>query len=186
MLKSELRKIYKAKRLALSSKDKSTKEKHIISSLLTNFDFSNSSVHVFLPIEKLKEIDTFPILRSLFDLKCRVFTSIINSIDKMDSIELFNDTKFEFDKWGIPVPENCKELYKGSFETILVPLLYCDSNGNRIGYGKGYYDRFLKQHPKSNFIGLNYFDPDTDIEDVEQFDVKLTQLVSPNNVYRFK
>lgn len=186
MLKSELRNIYKAKRLSLSPDEKSVMDKQIKSLLLTRFDFNNSSVHVFLPIEKLKEIDTFSLLRNLYEMNCKVFTSVINSNDEMDSIELFHDTEFEFDQWGIPVPENCEQLYTGSFDVILVPLLYCDQKGNRIGYGKGYYDRFLKKHPKSKFIGMNYFDPDADIEDVEQFDVKLTELVTPNNVYRFK
>jgi 5-formyltetrahydrofolate cyclo-ligase len=68
---------------------------------------------------------------------------------------------------------------------ILVPLLTFDLLGHRIGYGKGYYDRFLKLcRPTAQKIGISLFDPEDQLP-AEDYDIKLTQVITPSQFYSF-
>jgi 5-formyltetrahydrofolate cyclo-ligase len=67
-----------------------------------------------------------------------------------------------------------------------VPLLAFDEKGFRVGYGKGFYDRFLKQCKDGGIkIGLSYFNPIDTIEDAGEFDVPLNFCITPQKVYVF-
>jgi 5-formyltetrahydrofolate cyclo-ligase len=68
----------------------------------------------------------------------------------------------------------------------LVPLLAYDLKGNRVGYGKGYYDRFLAEcRPDALKIGFSYFEPEEQINDTEDFDIPLNYCVTPHRCYEF-
>ncbi|MNT52815.1 5-formyltetrahydrofolate cyclo-ligase family protein [compost metagenome] len=69
---------------------------------------------------------------------------------------------------------------------VLTPLLYCDSSGNRVGYGKGFYDQFFSEYPNINKkIGLNFFPPNEIITDVYEKDVQLDAVITPNQIFKF-
>ena len=69
---------------------------------------------------------------------------------------------------------------------ILVPLLAYDLQGNRVGYGKGFYDRFLaKCNANVQKVGLSYFEPLDSIGDAESFDIKLNSCISPEKIWIF-
>ena len=69
---------------------------------------------------------------------------------------------------------------------VLVPLLAFDSKGYRVGYGKGFYDRFLKQCRNDCVkIGLSYFEPIDAINDAGEFDVPLDFCITPQKAYVF-
>jgi 5-formyltetrahydrofolate cyclo-ligase len=69
---------------------------------------------------------------------------------------------------------------------VFVPLLACDTKGNRVGYGKGFYDRFLDNcKPNVQKVGLSFFEPIAELKDVNSTDIKLNYLVTPEQVYRF-
>ncbi|WP_162303782.1 5-formyltetrahydrofolate cyclo-ligase [Paracnuella aquatica] len=71
-------------------------------------------------------------------------------------------------------------------ELVLVPLLCFDEQGNRVGYGKGYYDRFLQQCNSDCLkVGLSYFEPIAQIEDASEYDVPLNLCITPQKVYVF-
>ena len=87
---------------------------------------------------------------------------------------------------------NYKEPYNNIFndpeeiDLILVPLLAFDTYGYRVGYGKGYYDKFLKECREDLVkIGFSYFDPVDVIDDINAFDVKLTYCITPNANFTF-
>jgi 5-formyltetrahydrofolate cyclo-ligase len=72
-------------------------------------------------------------------------------------------------------------------DIVFVPLLAVDKQGNRVGYGKGFYDRFLRKcAPGCQFIGLHYFDLEDRIDDVLPTDIRLNAVVMPNKVVRFE
>ena len=87
-------------------------------------------------------------------------------------------------KFGIPEPiETQKSFFP---DVVLVPLLAFDNNKNRLGYGKGYYDRFLAQCPENTLkVGLSFFDPVSIIEDINRHDIALDHAVTPRGVYTF-
>ena len=69
---------------------------------------------------------------------------------------------------------------------VFVPLLAYDKQGNRVGYGKGFYDNFLsKCKPETIKIGLSFFPPEDKIDDVFESDVKLNFCVTDSQIFEF-
>lgn len=73
--------------------------------------------------------------------------------------EVTNLAQLKISSWGIcePDPNLCKEMDLGKVDAILVPALGFDKNNHRLGYGKGYYDRFFSSFKtKQNWIGIGF------------------------------
>lgn len=71
-------------------------------------------------------------------------------------------------------------------DMVLVPLLAFDKMGNRVGYGKGFYDRFLAECKIScKRIGISFFDPIEKIEEVDGNDISLTDCLTPSQLFNF-
>jgi 5-formyltetrahydrofolate cyclo-ligase len=69
---------------------------------------------------------------------------------------------------------------------VFVPLLAFDTLGNRVGYGKGFYDQFLSEcQPETIKIGLSFFEAENTITDVFEKDVRLDFCITPKKCYRF-
>jgi 5-formyltetrahydrofolate cyclo-ligase len=89
-------------------------------------------------------------------------------------------------KWNIPEPAEGIEIDVSLLQVVFVPLLVCDEKGHRVGYGKGYYDRFLGQcKPEIVKIGLSFFDPIPEIDDVYSGDIPLDFCVCPTKTVAF-
>ena len=71
-------------------------------------------------------------------------------------------------------------------DIFIIPLLISDKKGNRVGYGKGYYDKLLANYPKSIKIGLSLFEPINQINDINKYDIKMEYLILPDNFYCYK
>ena len=98
---------------------------------------------------------------------------------------LTDSTALQLNAYGIPEPIEGIEVAVEKLDVVFVPLLAFDHHGNRVGYGQGFYDRFLKQcRPDAIKIGLSFFDPLDSIETNEN-DVRLDMVVTPNQVYNF-
>ena len=69
---------------------------------------------------------------------------------------------------------------------MFVPLLAYDKLGNRVGYGKVFYDQFLSEcSPETLKIGLSFFEPEEQINDVFENDIQLDYCVSPHTIFKF-
>ncbi|SEH50319.1 5-formyltetrahydrofolate cyclo-ligase [Epilithonimonas hominis] len=183
--KTELRTIYKAERMALSQDEVNFLSKKIFEQFILQFNIiENQKVNVFLPIEKFNEINTQIFIDYFFDKNVRVFVPKIQG-ENMISVEIFPNSEFEINKWGIKEPISNIDA-NVELDYVLTPLLYCDQFGNRVGYGKGFYDSFFssdfKIHKK---IGLNYFNPQEDVEDVFESDVALDGLITPSQYFDY-
>ena len=68
----------------------------------------------------------------------------------------------------------------------MIPLLAFDKKGFRVGFGKGYYDKFLARC-KPNVIkaGLSFFDPVDEINDISGFDIPLNFCITPKEIFSF-
>ena len=185
LTKKELRTIYKEKRMALSQDEVNFLSKKIFEQFVLQFNIiENQKVNIFLPIKKFNEIDTQFFIDYFFDKKGRVFVPKIQS-EKMISVEIFPDSEFEINQWGIREPiSNISSSVE--LDYVLTPLLYCDEFGNRVGYGKGFYDSFFMSDLKiHNKIGLNFFSPNEAIVDVFEKDVALDGLITPSEFVNF-
>jgi 5-formyltetrahydrofolate cyclo-ligase len=87
---------------------------------------------------------------------------------------------------GITEPKEIVPIDSLDIDLVLVPMLVCDLVGYRVGYGKGYYDRFLSTCREDVVrLGLSYFEPIERIQDTHRFDVPLTHCLTPTEFYEF-
>ncbi len=185
MKKNELRKIYKQKRADLSANEVTKLEQNIYKKVI-DLDFSAiENVHIFLPIEKQKEINTYPIIDFLRQQNKQIVISKSNFKDSTLTHFYFDkDTILEVNKWGIPEPKNAKKFNVKDIDLVFIPMLISDKNNYRVGYGKGFYDRFLSECRNNvKTIGLNFFKPISKIEDVNKFDVSLDKVIFGEDFY---
>jgi len=186
MKKSELRKKYLEMRKALSIDEVSLLSENIFKNFINYFKpFSGQKVHIFIPIEKFKEINTQIYIDYFLSRDIRIFVPKIVDT-KLISVEIFADSKFELNNWGISEPVSNENSEVLDFDFVITPLLYCDRHGNRVGYGKGFYDGFFETlSGKTKKIGVNYFNPDENIDDVWENDIPVDYLVTPTEVLSF-
>ncbi len=147
-------------------------------------------VHTFLPILSKKEPDTFRIIDWLLQAYPTIRIAVPRVADAQRGILVHHlyggqDT-LEKNKWGIPEPTGGMRVHPSDIDTILVPLLAEDLVGHRVGYGAGFYDRFLASCPPDALkIGLSLFEPVARIADVQPTDVPLDGCITPSQVYWF-
>jgi 5-formyltetrahydrofolate cyclo-ligase len=189
MLKAELRKIYKEKRMALSVKDKlKLDDLLLIQFQKLQIDIPNL-IMTYSPFEKYNEFNP-ELITDYCYFKSPNQTLFFPKIDELEDTmfcEVVNDeTTFELNKYGIAEPVDGLPMFPEEIDLILVPLLAFDKHGYRVGYGKGYYDKFFKECREDVVkIGISYFDPIDAIDDVNAFDVKLDYCITPHNNYTF-
>ena len=190
MTKAELRKLYLEKRLSLSDEEYDQLTTTLCKNFFDQIDLTGISVlHTFLPLEKNREPDTWLIIRQLR----RQFPAVRISIPKINTltntIESFfyeNSEQLSKNSWGIWEPQDGVKTELEEIELVVVPMLVCDLFGQRVGYGKGFYDRFLSAcDPTCKRVGMCFFEPVDKIDDVTGFDIPLHSCVTPLKVYHF-
>ena len=194
MTKIQLRKICRQKRLSLSETDAHEKSLAIAELFLTNFQRFDL-LHTFIPIKKYNEPDVSLIYNQL-PVYAKVFISKTLKSGELMHIHWDSTVLLKENKWGVIEPENTAGVldsasffrnFKHQKIIVLVPLLAFDTHGNRLGYGGGYYDRFLAQaHENTLKVGISFFEPVPDIPDVQIHDIKLDYCITPKQVWHFK
>jgi len=104
---------------------------------------------------------------------------------QMESILLESQTTFVRNKWGIEEPELGVLVEPFEIDIILLPLITFDVYGHRLGYGGGYYDRYLPYCVNATKIGLSYFEPVSIIPETNKYDVKMNSCITPEKVFKF-
>ena len=143
--------------------------------------------HLFLTIEEQKEINTEYILQILAGKDKEI---VISKCDfatlGMTHFLLTDNTKIKKNSYNVPEPVDGLEVPDAKIDVVFVPLLAYDKQGNRVGYGKGFYDNFLSKCKLETFkIGLSFFPPEEKIENVSANDVKLDFCVTPEEIIKF-
>lgn len=186
MTKSELRKKYKALRKSLTSVEVEEKSLVIANQLLSLDIWDYSYYHVFLPIEAQNEVDTEFLLHILQGKDKHIMISKSNFKDRSLTHFLLTDqTKLVVNEWGIPEPQDGISIPESNTEVVFVPLLAYDKKGARVGYGKGFYDRFLNGAKPKQIIGLSFFEPEEDLIETGVHDVSLDICVYPEGIVEF-
>ncbi|AMA50476.1 MULTISPECIES: 5-formyltetrahydrofolate cyclo-ligase [Flavobacterium] len=188
MNKKDLREKYKTLRKSLVFDEIMNDSLNIANHCLDLPIWDKTYFHLFLPIEKQKEINTEFILQILSGRDKEVVVSKSNfETREMTHYLLTDNTQFQVNDYGIPEPVEGIEVPVSKINVVFVPLLAYDKKGNRVGYGKGFYDQFLSVcKPETIKIGLSYFDPEELISDVSTSDIMLDYCVTPFGVIQFK
>ncbi|MCA5006042.1 5-formyltetrahydrofolate cyclo-ligase [Sphingobacterium bovistauri] len=190
MTKDQLRSEYKKKRNNLSIEVRLYLNLQILENL-KQFDWQlYTYVHVYFPIEKFNEPDTSSFIKWITvnfpHIKLVVSKSDFSKGVMMNYL-LEKDTKLVENNWGILEPVGGRIVEETQIDVVLVPLLVVDKQGNRVGYGKGFYDKFLgncRTDVKS--YGISFFEPIDCISDVGEWDRRLTNCITPLKIYSFK
>lgn len=185
--KEKLRKYYKFKRAALSEKERAEYAiqirgmcAHWLSTRPELIHF-----HLFLPIVQLHEIDTYIIKDLLESAHKIVYTSVLGLGLEMQTVQLEIDSKYTVGRLGVPLPVAASKVDSKILDVVFVPLLAFDETGNRIGFGKGYYDEFLRHLSQDVLkVGLSYFLPEQKITE-ENHDVRLDFCITPTRIFNF-
>jgi 5-formyltetrahydrofolate cyclo-ligase len=187
MTKAELRKKYKALRSNLSLDQVDSYSMDIANRLISLDIWSHTYYHLFLSIAEHKEVQTEFILNILHAKDKEVVISKSDfSTQTMINYLLTDNTIIKKNHWNIPEPVDGIEVPNSKIEVVFVPLLAFDKKGNRVGYGKGFYDKFLSSCSKETIkIGLSFFEAEESIDDVSSNDVPLDYCVTPEKVYHF-
>ncbi|RZJ51288.1 MAG: 5-formyltetrahydrofolate cyclo-ligase [Chryseobacterium sp.] len=185
--KKELRLEYKNFRKELSPDEIEEKSLAIANNLIQLSIWDKTYYHVFLPIEEQKEINTEYILHLLSGKDKEIVVSKSDFETRgMSHFLLTDNTKIKKNEYNIPEPVNGLPVAPEMIDVVFVPLLVFDTLGNRVGYGKGFYDKFLSEcKPETVKIGLSFFEAEDQIEDVFELDVKLNFCVTPLKTYTF-
>jgi 5-formyltetrahydrofolate cyclo-ligase len=187
MLKKDLRLKYSRLRSALTPADIIEKSIVIANSVLLLPIWDLQNYHIFLPIEKKLEIDTQGIISILLGFDKNIVVPKISSPTSLEHYLLTDNTKFVTNVLGIPEPLDGITVKPKKIDVVFVPLLAFDEHGNRIGYGKGYYDRFMNEcRPSVIKIGLSFFEAEPAIDDVLPTDIPLDYCVTATKTYSFK
>ncbi|WP_299556718.1 5-formyltetrahydrofolate cyclo-ligase [Seonamhaeicola sp.] len=187
MTKAELRKKYKALRNDLSLGDIDTLSIAIANQLIKLPVWDHSFYHIFLAIEEQKEVNTEYILSILSGKDKNILVSKSDfKTGTMTHFLLTDSTKIKKNHYNIPEPVDGIEISSDKIDVVFIPLLAFDKQGNRVGYGKGFYDRFLANcKPETIKIGVSFFEAEEQITNVFESDIKLDFCVTPEEVYRF-
>ena len=187
MNKTELRQKFKALRNSLSENEVEEMSLAIANKILTLPLWEKTYFHIFLPITEQKEVNTEYILHLLSGKDKEIIVSKADfQTRNMTHFLLTDNTKIKKNEYNIPEPVDGIEVPSNKIDVVLVPLLAFDKKGHRVGYGKGFYDKFLSEcKPDVIKIGMSFFEPEEIIEDVFEADIQLDYCVTPNEIYSF-
>lgn len=188
MTKKALRKIYLEKRRTLPEETFRKLNEALCERFFADLNLSAVKVlHTFLPIEKNREVDTWLIIERLktdFPEIRMAVPRINNHSAELEHYYLENREQLDNNTWGIPEPVKGVPASVEKIDAVLVPLLVFDRQRHRIGYGRGFYDRFLAQCRRDAIkIGLSLFPPEEKIMDVSEKDIPLDKVVTPEGVW---
>ena len=158
MQKEELRERFKELRAALDPSLVREKSLRIKENLLQLPEFQEARVvAIYLPKPGSGEVDTSPLLDQM---NVKKFLAPVVLGERIEFSPLQNPPELEPGPFGIPQPKSRDFFQPSQIDLVLVPGICFDPSGRRLGYGKGYYDRFLKrlrkENPKARAVGLAY------------------------------
>ncbi len=188
MNKKELRTKHKKLRSDLSEEELENLSMAIANESLKLSIWDKSYYHIFLPIQKQKEINTEFLLHILQGKDKNVIVPKSNfEENSLEHILLTDTTRLKTNAWGIPEPIEGIQIPESAIEVVFVPLLAFDQHGNRVGYGKGFYDKFLSKCSSETLkIGLSFFPSETNISEILPTDIRLNLCITPQKTYYFK
>lgn len=192
MDKSSFRTEYLQKRKDLDAEEITKRNDSILANTKLFVDGKSlKTIHVFLPQHGKNEIDTWKIIGflSVIDPEIRILTPrVIPGTREMEHFLLTSETKLIDSRWKIPEPDPATSLKISpqEIDAVLIPLLAFDKNGYRVGYGGGFYDRFLPQCRTNVMkVGLSCFEADERPIDIDSFDIKMDYCITPQAIIKF-
>ncbi len=140
------------------------------------------TIHCYVSMNKRHEVETQVLIKEMLSKGKKVVVPKTNMGDgTLSNFRLHSFDDLEENKWGVLETENGEEVKAEELDLVIVPMVGGDENGNRIGYGRGFYDRFLRnlECPK---IGLLFEDNVLKKIPTEKFDVPLDKIITEKRI----
>ena len=189
MLKKDARKIYNKKRQEVNYSDKLKWDDLILINFQTIEMPFLDTVFSFYPMEDRNEVNAFIITDYLHFRNPNLqicYPKMAIKEPNMEAVACHADTIFQANEINILEPLENEIIDPQDIDLVLVPMLVCDVKGNRVGYGKGYYDRYLSRCRDNCIkVGVSYFEPIAEVKDANEFDVPLNFCITPQKAYVF-
>lgn len=185
MKKQAIRKIFSTKRAELTPLERQEKSQQIGYRIIDLLDEGMQNIHVFVPIVTKHEVNTFPLVESLWQQGRQVIAPQVAGPSSMTHHWWTPETVLNTNSWGIPEPSGAV-VDPTELDVVVIPLLAIDQKGHRVGYGKGFYDRFLSQCKAGVLtIGVGFFPPVPAIADIMATDIALDVYVTQDQTWFF-
>ena len=189
MTKKEIRKIELDKRLQLSSQELQDKTTLILDQYKNIVNSSTNYLLSYYPLRERNEFDVSiceKIVKDTNPMTQIAWPKIALHSTGMEAYLIEKSKLFIKNKFNILEPLDGEVVTPELFDIIFVPLIAFDTNGYRVGYGKGFYDRYLPGCRKDAVkIGFSFFDAVDKIDDINEFDVPLNLCITPTCIYEF-
>ena len=179
--KKDLRKEMLIKRAKLSKSEKAQYDQWICDALLETIEEHDyKTIHCFLPMGA--EVNIFPLIETLLTNGLTVVTPKTLPKRRLKNLVLKSLDELEKGVFGTVHPAGGEE-FNGEYDLIIVPGLSFDSNKYRLGYGGGYYDSFMINHPSAKKIGIFY--PFQEVEKIptEDHDIRLDEVLVGDGIH---
>ncbi len=190
MTKADFRSEFLKRRLALSEKERSRFDDLILIHFQQwQWHEGIENVLSYWPLQEKAEPSTF-LLTDFMEFRIPwlnlAFPVIHAGQPLMDALLVNEQTNYRKNKYGIAEPTEGQVMDPAAVDLVLVPLLAVDKQGYRLGYGKGYYDRYLASlRPDCYKLGISYFEPVEALPGLDQYDLPLNGCITPDKFYEF-
>ena len=179
------RQLFKKHRSELTDNEVKDLNKAIFKNLMKTDLFKKTYYHIYLSNSLNNEVETDEVIKLLFKKNKRVYVPKIIG-KNLIHIEINKDTTYSENQFSVREPSSANTSDPKIFDVVFIPLLAYDKSGQRVGYGGGYYDRFLLNTKKNVLkVGLSFYEPVEKILNVEEHDIKLDYVITPKIVYNF-
>ena len=190
MKKAHWRKKYVARRQALAKALYQQQSQEIQARFFQQFDLVYYPyLHTYLACPERQEVATWGIVQTVFAEHPGVVVAapkLLDGAGEMQSYAITPTTSFQQHAWGIQEPVSRILVPAAAFLLVVLPVIAFDAQGYRVGYGQGYYDRFLKQcRPDVTKVGLCFEGPVPAIDDLSAYDVPMDYCITPRQVFRW-
>ncbi|MFA4860946.1 5-formyltetrahydrofolate cyclo-ligase [Methanoregula sp.] len=179
--KSSIRQILRERKDAMDPEDRLKKSSIICRHLMTLLSEDET---VMAYTSKEKEVNTVPIITTLLERTNPVIVPIIVKEDVSLRLSYLRDfAALVPSTFGVPEPIGSEIPARGEdVDTILLPMLGFDRTGGRIGYGAGYYDRFLEKFPDLRKIGIAFACQEIDRLPLDPTDVRMDHIITEDGI----
>jgi 5-formyltetrahydrofolate cyclo-ligase len=166
---------------SLTQKERLAKSTRICGSLL---DLISDGETVMVYTSKEKEVSTVPLITTLLERGNPVVVPIIVKEDVSLRLSYLNDRSVLVPStFGVPEPIGSEiPADPGDIDMIVLPMLGFDRKGGRIGYGAGYYDRFLEKNPALRKIGIAFACQEVNELPVDENDIRMDYIITENGI----
>ena len=182
--KKRIRLELKKKRNSINKEQRNQKSKKI-TNFLYKIDEFQYFTNIFCYISHINEVETHPLIKSILERNIDLFVPKIINSTEMVAIKLDNLSNLEPDSIGILTPKS-GEILSETIDIAVTPGLGFTNKGERMGYGRGYYDRWFSKNNVKTKIGFAFEEQIVTHLPLEKTDINMDIVITDKEIINLK